>query len=391
MNSKALLFSLAMLVALGAAFTIYKFLPESGGARHIDTRWFAAAATCLWEGQLPYDIRQFETCWTNRFDDPYLSPFVFGPPVLGLIWPLGAVNTSTAFLLVDLMNAAAVLALAAILWMVAQPHSAAGLARSLRAFWVFLGVTTGGLAGAGFVGQPVILSALGLGLIYLALRDGSGLKFGVGTLLCLIKPHITLLALTYVWVMGRGLARAKLFSALLLAAIAAVLFAWDQGFVADFLEALETHSASNAAKISDPTLLFGLPHILSRFGGMTGGLILLATGGLACITAYGLGSRQSGTPTEFLFLAAALGSVFLFPVKAYDLGALAVAFAVIGRMSWPVQLVYFVPMLLVWRPSLLGMFAVAPADMRASVTVIALCMAAAALGFALRAHTTERG
>lgn len=387
MNSKPALFSLMVLVVLGALFTIYKFVPEGGSARHIDTRWFVAASTCLWDGQLPYDIRQFEACWTKTFDDDYLSSFVFGAPVLGLIWPLGLLETPTAFLFVDLLNSVAVLLLAAVLWKIAAPQKALGLARVLRAFWACLGVTIGGLAGAGFVGQPVILSALGAALLYLAIRDGATLKFLVGTLLCLIKPHISLLALSYAWITGRGLVRAKIWTTLILAATLALLFLWDQTFVQDFLEALDVHSASNAAKIADPSQLFGLPHLISRFGVVFGSLILLVIGGLSFMAAYRLGSTQNIRPTDCFYLAALLGGVFIFPVKAYDLGVLAAAFAIIGTMPWRVQLVFLVPMLLIWRPGFLGIADVAPGDVRMSVTVIAFSVAAAALAFALRGQS----
>lgn len=389
MKSKITLLSLALLLLLGAAFTLYKFLPEAGSARHIDTQWLVAASACLLDGQLPYDIRQFELCWISRFGDTYLSSFVFGAPIFGLIWPLGAFETPTAFLIVDLLNATAVLLLAAALWAIAEPQKSVGLAQILRVFWIFLGVTIGGLAGSGFVGQPVILSALGAALLYLAMRRKSTMSFLLGSLLCLVKPHITLMALCYAWIMGRGLARARLYTACSLAGLLGLLFLWDQTFVQDFFEALEVHSASNAAKIADPSRLFGMPHIISRFGAAFGGLLIVIVGGLAFAMAYFLGVAQKARAEDCLFFAALVGGLFVFPVKGYDLGVLAAAFAVIGTLSWRAQLAYLVPMLLLWRPGLLGLVNVPSDDIKMGVTLIAFGTAAAALGLALQCRNPQ--
>lgn len=372
-------------VALGLIFALSRFAGVDEPMRHWDTRWLHAGAICLWDGLSPYNAAFFDQCWAQVTDAPFRSTFVFGMPVFALMAPLGGMDIAAARSAADIANALALAGLVPILWMAAEMRRAEGVHRLVRALWLAFGLSLSGVAGAGYVGQPAIFVAVGMGLLYLgALRNGGPLCLAVGTFLCLIKPHICLLPLFVAWLrrpLGQRTGKVLAIAAVLLSvAVAASL---QGALIEDFREALRLHSEGVASKLSSVQQLLGVSGVVARLGPIVGsGLVIAVFLAAAGMSARWLG-RTGPDTWDALFVGGLFIGLMLVPVKGYDFSVLTLGYAIAARQSAAMQAVLALPLLVVWRPALLHSFGLSASQTHTIVTLMAILVGAVFLGAAL--------
>lgn len=85
-----------------------------------------------------------------------------------------------------------------------------------------------------------------------------------------------------------------------------------------------------------------------------------------------------------------IGGGVLFPVKVYDLAALAIAYAVLARQPPALQIACAGPMLVIWRPGLAGLAGVSAEGQLTLVTLCAIGVATGLLGAALGRRARRR-
>ncbi len=372
------------LVGLGIAFVLSRFLPFDGPMRHMDTKWLNAAAACIWEGQSPYNAAFFEACWAHVTDVPYHSTFVFGTPLVPLIAPLGAMDSVAFYRATDVANALAICALAVALWFASEAGQVRGGEQVRRAVWLAFAVSLGGIAGAGYKGQPAIFVALGVVLVYLAIRRKNGFALMGGTFLCLIKPHLCLMPLAIAWFWEpKRLWGAKFGALVLIAGSIGVAAALNGALLADYGESLRLHSESVAAKFISMDRLVGVAGVLDREGVAMGTLLLCVAALGAAAAGALLLSRVGPDLFDGLYVSAVFAGLFLFPIKDYDLATLAIAYAVLARQSLMLQAVFALPMLLMWRPALAEIAGMTADDRLTLTTVVGIGIACGMAGATL--------
>jgi hypothetical protein len=378
-----------MIVSSGIALSLFKFVGVDGLSRHIDTAWLYSASACLLDGLSPYNLAQFTDCWVEALGRDFIAPFVFGPPILALLWPLALFEERFANMLVDAANVGAILWLAVILWKVSEQENTDRLRQAARPVWLAFGLSVGGVAGAAYTGQPVVLVSLGLALVYLGLRDRGPVIFTVGTLLCLVKPHLILLPLAALWMSRPG--RLLVGKAFAIAAVAicigAVAFL-EGNFFTDYSESLRAHSNSDAAMLTDLTVLYGVPGVFASYGTVAGAALSLGIVTLAL--AFGASSISRSAilglnvnAMDTLLVGALFTGLAIVPAKEYDFAVTALGFAVISRMPLKLQLICIVPMLLVWRPRIAIILGASPEQGITLVTMVLLAIGAGMIGLAI--------
>lgn len=189
------------------------------------------------------------------------------------------------------------------------------------------------VSGSSFVGQPLVLITLGVGLLVLGNQRRSDWVVAAGTMLCLIKPHLALLPLLIFW-LREPLAelRGKLAAGVILLLLVAAVQSLEDNLVTDYLTSLRAHTSSTVGYLTRPETLYGFPGIVS---GSTSDIELVVTALIGC-TAFLAGWRyRSFLPGQgdSLVMAIVLLGPFLFPIKEYDLAVVSVIFALTARQA----------------------------------------------------------
>ncbi|MEL6476855.1 MAG: glycosyltransferase 87 family protein [Pseudomonadota bacterium] len=323
-----------------------------------DARYLHAAGHCLWQGLSPYDLGAFRGCWEAVTGEGLHSSFVLPPVSFVLALPMGLLPWAEAEVLFDSVQIAACIALALVLAELAgMGDSAAPRHRLFAAIWVALALISHGVIVTIIVGQYVVFTALGIGLLVLGHNRQSGWRMALGTLLVLWKPHLALLVLALAWLWGPlALWRWKLGVVAVLAAIAIALFLFDPAVVTHYQGSMGEHlrnAHTNLAREGALTGLPGVPDLLARAAP------LLVYGLLGALAAYLLVTVllvrsvvMQGERYWAVFGAAIVLGVFLVPHKIYDFAAMAPAIALLGRMPWRVQVLGGLAFWIVWRPNL---------------------------------------
>lgn len=263
-----------------AVFAVSRFLFASGNARHFDTRWLYAAAECLYAVVSPYKFAGLSACWQSGLGADAPAPFVFGITILPIVFPMNLWDFTKASVYFDAVNLGAIALLGWCLWLISDIDRTQGRQRIERSGWIGLGLSMGPVSGSAFVGQPVVLVALGIALLVLGSQRRSNWMLTVGRLLCLIKPHLALLPLLIVW-FREPLAdfRGKLAAGISLLLLAAAVQSLGGDFVADYLASLRTHTSSTVGHLVRPETLYGFPGLVS---GPSSGIELVAAALIGC-------------------------------------------------------------------------------------------------------------
>lgn len=377
------------LVLLGVLSSLVKSFWLDGPARHIDTAWLYSSSWCVLDGLSPYNVKYFSDCWISALNREFSSPFVFGPTILAISWPLALMEKQLAYSMVDVANAVAILLLAWALWLTAEPRKVAVMRQMARCGWLTFGLSIGGSAGTAYTGQPVIFVSLGLCLVYLGVRDERQILFTIGTLLCLVKPHLIFLPLIFLWLwQPSSLLKGKVLSILMCIIGVGIVSVLEGNLLTDYALSMQAHSKSDTAKLSNVAVLYGSPGILTRHGVGVGGAMIISV----AVLTFGVGilfMRQNTAALDttltfdMLFVGTLFTGLAMAPIKGYDFAITAVGFAVISRMHWKVQLMCILPMLLIWRPRILLILGATSEQEISCITLASLAVGSGILGSTL--------
>ncbi len=362
-NARYITSALWIVAIATAAFIMLRMLGSLDRPNfHWDGRYLMAAADCLSRGLSPYAVEDFFVCWEARTGTPPRATYVFPPNTLVPVLPLALVQRPAADLLLLALHGVVFAILA--IWSVAllRDRSATGLGRWTAPGWLALGLTNTGIFGSIYLGQFSLVA--GAGLVALALAvSGAGLRPWVtGLLLAVAKPHLTAVAVVAAFLItGMSDVRAKMVAVGVTFASVAWIFFLDPSFLSNYRDALAVHSSSQYSDVSTPERLYGLPGF---FAGMTpqwAVITVVALVSMAALTRLlSRGQTDLDAPRVAAFAAIVIIGAMLVPHKGYDFAVYTVIFFLTARQRLAIQALFLAPMLVVWRPSLMGLVGVDP-------------------------------
>jgi hypothetical protein len=349
-----------------------------------DGRYLMAAADCLAAGQSPYDVGALFGCWEERTGTPARATYVFPPQSLLPAWPLALFARPAADMVILGWQAVAFAVLAVLSVAFLKEQRLSGWARWTSAGWLALALSNSGVFGTVFLGQLSLASAAGLVAMALAVSGVSMRPWATGLILAMFKPHLTAVAVLGAFLITRSRdAGRKLWAAAALLAANGWIFLVDPGFVGHYREALRVHSESPYSDVGSPERLVGLPGLIAGITPVWA-LLVLVVAGVSMVVSLGLARRGPVQDRHMAgFVALVVIGAFLVPHKIYDLAIYAVVFLAAARQPLRLQAFLIVPLIVLWRPALLGSLGLDPTT-GANLALIALGTSFTALALTAR-------
>lgn len=361
-NARHIIIALWIVVIAATAFIMLRMLGSLDRPNfHWDGRYLMAAADCVGRGLSPYDVEDFFVCWEARTSTPPRATYVFPPNTLVPVLPLALVERPAADLLLLALHGIVFAVLA--IWSVALlcNRSATGLGGGWTApAWLALGLTNSGIFGSIYIGQFSLVAGTGLVALALAVA-GSGLRPWIaGLLLAVVKPHLTAVAIMAAFLLtGMSDVRAKVVAVAVAFASIAWIFLLDPSFLGNYREALAFHSSSQFSNLTSPENLYGLPGFFAKMTFIWAAITVVAVTSMAVLTRFlSRGRFDLETPSVAAFAAIVIIGAMLVPHKGYDFAVYTVIFLLMARQRLAIQALFVLPMLVVWRPSLMGVVGV---------------------------------
>ena len=342
----------AIAVIIVASSVFYSGMLKQSGAKDIDAKYFYLAARCWAYGKSPYEPATYDAVSRAEFGAPSSVPFVaYLPTLMILVLPLAPFKWPVAAKIFSLMNFSAAMIL---LWGCyrlvresARPHY--GLQNW---FWITVASTLGAISGAILTGQTSVFIAAAITVALIGCRSQRAWLTVTGLVIASAKPHLSGPLLLFILLFEPKQRKAVAIAA----AITVLIFgyaAWvDSSIVRSYLGSL---AAYKSLPVNDPSLLIGIPSLLSRarisplVAQLCGAGCLLAVMALAAA----LVKRQrvqsfSNNSLAVMLLVFAVG--LARPIQGYDLCVYAPGIALLATMQGSFQAVTLVPALILWRP-----------------------------------------
>ena len=342
----------AVLVIVCSVF--YSGLMKPIGARDIDARYFYVAARCWASGESPYDATLYTERYRALFDSEPDALFVaYLPTLMPAILPMAALDWKAAARLFAVLNFSGAMLL---LWaghrllreMLGTPL------RPIHWLWLTLGITIGGVSATISTGQTSLLMSVACAVAVLGCRLHNRWMVVAGTVIASAKPHLSAPILLFIFLFEPAQRKSMFIAGGIIVAFVAYAAMLDGNFFVNYVGAIKTY---NALPTNDPKLLIGLGSFLSRtplspLASQVFGIVLLAIALTLAGALHRNSRRERGSALALMLVFFTIG--VLHPIQGYDVCMYAMGISLCSMQSRRMQLLYLVPTILLWRPSLLG-------------------------------------
>jgi len=341
-----------LVAVLAVACSIfYSGLLKPTAARDIDARYFYVAAKCWASGESPYDAPVYRAKFRATFDAEPEALFVaYLPTLMPAILPMAPLDWPAAARLFAALNFSAAMLLLWAGYRLLREMQGAPLSL-LHWSWLALGMTVGGVAATISTGQTSLLVAAACALALWGCRSRSRWMVIAGTVIASAKPHLSAPILLFLLLFEPAQRKSLFIAGGIIVAFIAYAAALDGNFFANYLGAIRAY---NALSNNDPKLLIGLGYFLAGTNlssladqalGVVAIGISLALAGLL----YRRGELRAGNALALTLVFCTVG--ILHPIQGYDVCIYAVGISLCSMLPRRTQLVYLVPNLLLWRPT----------------------------------------
>lgn len=341
----------AVLVMVCSIF--YSGLIKPIGARDIDARYFYVAAECWASGKSPYDPVQYKAKYRGTFGtDPDALFVAYLPTLMPAVLPLAPLNWWAAARLFAAINFSAAMLLIWASYKLVREFYGAPL-RPVHWLWLTLGTTIGGVSATISTGQTSLLvtAACTLALLGCQLRNRWMVIFGA--VIASAKPHLSAPILLFIIVFEPLQRKSMLMAGAIALAFVGYAAALDGAFYDNYLGAINTY---NAMSNNDPKVQIGLGSLLAslELSPVAAKIVSLSSLALLLALAGAIYRRRDGSEIR---RALALTLVFfsvgiVHSIQGYDLCAYATGISLCSMLCRRMQLLYFLPTLLLWRPTI---------------------------------------
>jgi hypothetical protein len=343
----------AVLVMVCSIF--YSGLIKPTAARDIDARYFYVAARCWASGESPYDATRYKARYRATFNSEPDALFVaYLPSLMPAILPMAPLDWRAAARLFAAINFSAAMLLLWASYKLVRELLGAPL-RLTHWSWLTLGITIGGVSGTISTGQTSLLVTAACALALLGCRLQNQLMVIVGTVIASAKPHLSAPILLFILMFEPTQRRSMFIAGAIIMAFIAFAAALDENFFANYLGAFKTY---NAISNNDPKLQIGLGSFLAHTEMSPLAIQVVSLGALAIsLTLAGVLRRRGdlGTRGSALALILVFFSIgIVHPIQGYDLCIYAMGISLCSMLSLRMQLMYLVPAILLWRPTLIS-------------------------------------
>jgi hypothetical protein len=343
----------AVLVMVCSIF--YSGLIKPIAARDIDARYFYVAARCWASGESPYDATRYNAKYRATFNSEPDALFVaYLPTLMPAILPMAPLDWWAAARLFAALNFSAAMLLLWATYRLVREFLGAPL-RLMHWSWLTLGITIGGVSGTISTGQTSLLVTAACALAVLGCRLQNRLMAIAGTVIASAKPHLSAPILLFILIFEPTQRRSMFIAGGIITAFIAYAAALDGNFLANYLSALKTY---NAISSNDPKLQIGLGSFLANteLSPLVGQVLSVAVLAIS-LTLAGvlyrkgdLGERGSALALSLVFFTIGI----MHPIQGYDVCIYSMGISLCSLLSRRTQLMYLVPTILLWRPTLLS-------------------------------------
>jgi hypothetical protein len=357
----------AVLVMVGSIF--YSGLIRPIGARDIDARYFYVAAKCWASGESPYDVTRYMARFRATFKSEPDGLFAaYLPTLMPIILPMAPLNWWAASRLFAALNFAAAMILVWSSYRLIRELLGAPL-QLMHWSWLTFGTTVGGVSATIATGQTSLLITAACAAALLGCRLKNDSMVIAGAVIASAKPHLAAPVFLFILMFEPAQRKSMLIAASIIAAFIAYTAALDGHFVSDYLGGI---NAYNAISNNDPKAQIGLGSFLASTDLSPVALQVLSVAVLAVsLTLAGVLYRRNIPDGRGIALALALvlfSTGIVHTIHGYDVCIYAMGISLCSLLSRRMQLVYIVPAIFLWRPTVLsraipGLTAVSIADL----------------------------
>jgi len=344
----------AVLVMVGSIF--YSGLIKPIGARDIDARYFYVAARCWASGESPYDATRYKAMYRATFNlEPDALFVAYLPTLMPVVLPMAPLDWWAAARLFGALNFSAAMLLLWASYRLVRELLGAPL-RLMHWSWLTLGTTIGGVSGSISTGQTSVLIAAACALALLGCRLQNRSMVIAGTVIASAKPHLSAPILLFILIFEPTQRKSMFIAGAIIMAFIAYAAVLDGNLLANYLGAIKTY---NAISNNDPKLQIGLGSFLAYATLSPLVVQVLSVAALAIsLTLAGvlyrrgdLGKRGSALALTLVFFSIGI----VHSIQGYDVCIYAMGISLCSMLSRRMQLMYLVPTILLWRPTVLSM------------------------------------
>jgi hypothetical protein len=344
----------AVLVMVGSIF--YSGLIKPIGARDIDARYFYVAARCWASGESPYDATRYKAMYRATFSlEPDALFVAYLPTLMPVVLPMAPLDWWAAARLFGALNFSAAMLLLWASYRLVRELLGAPL-RLMHWSWLTLGTTIGGVSGSISTGQTSVLIAAACALALLGCRLQNRSMVIAGTVIASAKPHLSAPILLFILIFEPTQRKSMFIAGAIIMAFIAYAAVLDGNLLANYLGAIKTY---NAISNNDPKLQIGLGSFLAYATLSPLVVQVLSVAALAIsLTLAGvlyrrgdLGKRGSALALTLVFFSIGI----VHSIQGYDVCIYAMGISLCSMLSRRMQLMYLVPTILLWRPTVLSM------------------------------------